>query len=433
MVEQTCDFSKILDILKENPRGMSVREISEAAQINRNTTARYMDNLLVSGRVEMRTFGKAKVFFISKRVPVSAMLNLSTDMVLLVDSDLKVIQANESVISFLSCTREDILGTHVYDGSCKILCNDIFTEQIRSSLKGEMVKGEIRLIKDGRDCIIDERIYPMVLSDGRPGATVILYDITDKVNAEIALEQSEAMFRTLVESINDVIWSLDDSLIIEYVSPQIEKLTGYPADEVVGHPATDFVPNDLVPFYLSKLNSSKSQQSGFSLSEFPLICKDGRTIYCEFTGTPVFVKGEETVFIGYNGALHDVTEKIEAEHEAERLRRFFNIINSFFAFVKSDGTIDFINSFGASQLGYSPEELKGVPLFDMLISDEFREDALCRYKEVLSGADYSKGASYTFNAVCKNGDKIIISCRYMVVRYESENLLGAVFFSDGKA
>ena len=63
MNESAGDFSDILALLKDNPRGMSVTEIADAAHLNRNTIARYMDTLLVSGQVEMRTFGKAKVFF----------------------------------------------------------------------------------------------------------------------------------------------------------------------------------------------------------------------------------------------------------------------------------------------------------------------------------------------------------------------------------
>ncbi|MBQ4596796.1 MAG: winged helix-turn-helix transcriptional regulator, partial [Methanocorpusculum sp.] len=116
MVELTGDFSEILTLLQDNPRGMSVTEIADAAHINRNTVARYMDNLLLAGRVEMRMFGKAKVFFLSKRIPVSAMLNLSSEMVLLTDADLTVIQANEAVLAFLSCTEEDLVGHTIYEG-----------------------------------------------------------------------------------------------------------------------------------------------------------------------------------------------------------------------------------------------------------------------------------------------------------------------------
>ncbi|HJK07343.1 MAG TPA: helix-turn-helix domain-containing protein, partial [Methanocorpusculum sp.] len=144
MSEFAGDFSDILSLLKDNPRGMSVTEIAEAAHLNRNTVARYMDTLLVSGQVEMRTFGKAKVFFISKRVPVSAMLNLSSEMVLLVGGDLRIIQVNEALLSFLSVTSDEIIGSLIYDGPAKPLCSDMLTDQSRYSMHGEIVRGELR-------------------------------------------------------------------------------------------------------------------------------------------------------------------------------------------------------------------------------------------------------------------------------------------------
>ena len=243
MVELTGDFSEILTLLQDNPRGMSVTEIADAAHINRNTVARYMDNLLLAGRVEMRMFGKAKVFFLSKRIPVSAMLNLSSEMVLLTDADLTVIQANEAVLDFLSCTEEDLVGHTIYEGHASPLCNGVLTEQIRTALRGDTVRGELRLFKDGEEKILDQRLYPLVLPDGKPGVTIILDDITEHVQAEAALEQSENMFRRLVETVSDVIWSVDENSLIQYISPQIASVTGYQPSEMIGKRFSDFMPS----------------------------------------------------------------------------------------------------------------------------------------------------------------------------------------------
>ncbi len=326
MVEQTGEFSEILTLLRENPRGMSVTEIADATHLNRNTIARYMDNLLVSGRVEMRTFGKAKVFFLSKRVPVSAMLNLSSEMVLLIDADLKVIQANESLVSFLSADSEDIVGKYVYDSACKTFCNDVLTDQIRAALKGEMVKSELRLLKNGTNCYLDQRIYPMVLPDGRPGVTVVWDDITENINSTDALEQSEAMFRRLVETIHDVIWSLDETFGLQYISPQITYVTGYLPEELIGRKLSEFMPAGAAARFNWELASAISRENGFTLPEFPFICKDGRKIYCEFSGSPVLLEEEKSIFLGYNGALRDVTDRRDAELGAKRWKRFLDAV-----------------------------------------------------------------------------------------------------------
>ncbi|MDO5845374.1 MAG: PAS domain S-box protein, partial [Methanocorpusculum sp.] len=326
MSEQTGEFSEILDILKENPRGMSVTELADAAHINRNTIARYMDKLLISGRVEMRTFGKAKVFFLSKRIPVSAMLNLSSEMVLLIDADLTIIQANEALLTFLSCTADDIAGSCIYNGKCGILCSDVLTEQIKSALRGEVVRGELRLFKNDEECVLDQRIYPMALPDGRPGVTLMLDDISERVKAEAALERSEAMFRRLVETVHDVIWSVDENSVIQYISPQILSVAGYEAKEMIGRRFSEFMPDGANERFSWELCSEISRENGFSLLEFPLITKSGRKIYCEFSGTPSLLEEDRTIFLGYNGALRDVSDQRKAERGAKRWKFFLDSV-----------------------------------------------------------------------------------------------------------
>lgn len=326
MVELTGDFSDILTLLKDNPRGMSVTEIADAAHINRNTIARYMDNLLMAGRVEMRMFGKAKVFFLSKRVPVSAMLNLSSEMVLLTDSDLNVIQANEAVFSFLSCSEDELVGHPIYEGRGCTLCGEILTEQIRTALQGETVRGELRLFKDGEEKTLDQRLYPLVLPDGKPGVTIILDDITERVKTETALEQSESMFRRLVETVSDVIWSVDENSRIQYISPQIEALLGYHPDEMTGKLFSDFMPEGAGCRFAWGVLSEISKENGFSLIQFPLLTKDGHKIYCDFTGTPIVLEEDIEIFLGYNGALRDVSDQRQAEQSAKRWKSFLDAV-----------------------------------------------------------------------------------------------------------
>ena len=326
MVELTGDFSDILTLLKDNPRGMSVTEIADAAHINRNTIARYMDNLLMAGRVEMRMFGKAKVFFLSKRVPVSAMLNLSSEMVLLTDADLNVIQANEAVFSFLSCSEDELVGHPIYEGRGCTLCGEILTEQIRTALQGETVRGELRLFKDGEEKTLDQRLYPLVLPDGKPGVTIILDDITERVKTETALEQSESMFRRLVETVSDVIWSVDENSRIQYISPQIEALLGYHPDEMTGKLFSDFMPEGAGCRFAWGVLSEISKENGFTLIQFPLLTKDGHKIYCDFTGTPIVLEEDREIFLGYNGALRDVSDQRQAEQSAKRWKSFLDAV-----------------------------------------------------------------------------------------------------------
>ncbi len=326
MVEQTGDFSEIVTLLKDNPRGMSVTEIADAAHMSRNTVARHMDKLLLSGRVEMRMFGKAKVFFPSKRVPMSAMLNLSSEMVLMTDAELRIVQANDAALAFLSCSGDELIGHHIYEGRASSLCSGVLTEQIRAALRGEVVRGELRLFKDGEEQILDQRLYPLVLQDGKPGVTILLDNITEKIQAETALEQSESMFRRLVETVSDVIWSVDETAVIQYISPQISSVIGYTADELIGKRFSDFMPEGAGSRFSWELTSTVSKENGFDLIEFPIFTKDGRKIYCDFSGTPVQLEEDKEIFLGYNGALRDVSDRRDAEIGAKRWKSFLDAV-----------------------------------------------------------------------------------------------------------
>ena len=56
------ELSRIKKILKANPRGLTITEISHKIDINRNSVAKYLDVLVTSGHVEKRQVGPAKVY-----------------------------------------------------------------------------------------------------------------------------------------------------------------------------------------------------------------------------------------------------------------------------------------------------------------------------------------------------------------------------------
>lgn len=426
MTEQPSDFSSILAVLKENPRGMSVTEIAEAVHLNRNTIARYMDTLRVSGQVEMRTFGKAKVFFISKRVPVSAMLNLSSEMVLLIDDALKIIQANDTLLSFLSVSDEDIVGKYVYDGPCSIFCSEMLTEHIREALRGETVHDNLRLFRDSRECYLDQRIYPMALPDGKPGVSVVFDDITESVNAATALEQSESMFRRLVETIHDAIWSLDENFLIHYISPQIANICGYTSEEMVGKKFSEFMPKGAASRFVWELTSEVSRTHGFTLIDFPFIKKDGTKIYCEFSGTPSVLSEDPEMFLGYNGAIRDVTDRRNAEQGVKRWKLFLDGVmdnnpGSILVADKKTGKIFYLNHSAELLFQMSRNEL-----FEKTIADLYETFGTRRlldaYDQVVA---FGKPTTVAEEKISKNGDEISVSGRIlpMILSADREYIL----------
>ncbi len=101
---------RIKQHLRLHPRGLSISDLTLKLKVNRNLIAKYLDMLLISGQVEMEIIGAAKVYYLSHRVPISAMLEFSTDFVIVVDAGQRVIQVNEPVLNLLQEKREALVG-----------------------------------------------------------------------------------------------------------------------------------------------------------------------------------------------------------------------------------------------------------------------------------------------------------------------------------
>ena len=96
--------------LKWHPSGMTISSLSSRLHMNRNLVAKYLDMLLISGQVEMKVTGTAKVYYPSSRVPVSAMLEFSSDFVIMLNEEQTIIYVNEPVLKLLDEKREMLVG-----------------------------------------------------------------------------------------------------------------------------------------------------------------------------------------------------------------------------------------------------------------------------------------------------------------------------------
>src|SRR6185369_4010940 len=58
-----------------------------------------------------------------------------------------------------------------------------------------------------------------------------LHDIGERMRAAAAIRQSEEQYRSLIANIPDVVWTVGPDRKYSFISPNIQKLLGYPAAE----------------------------------------------------------------------------------------------------------------------------------------------------------------------------------------------------------
>ncbi len=131
--------------------------------------------------------------------------------------------------------------------------------------------------------------------------------------AEKALRESEAKFRALVESTSDWIWEIDEQAVYTYASPQVYGLLGYTAGELIGKTPFDLMQPDEAARVKERFSAIASERKPFRLLENANLHKNGRVVFLETSGAPMF--DAQGVFRGYRGIGRDITERKQAELE----------------------------------------------------------------------------------------------------------------------
>ena len=362
-MDPTTDaLSLLLGALQEHPRGMSVSDLAAAVGINRNTVSRYLDVLLVSGQVEMETYGKAKVFYLSQRIPIAAMLNFSSDLVLVLDRDRRIVQANDAVCTFAGRERDEIIGNSIETSPLAAFDHPLIRSRITDALNGREVTEELRFLRLDEELFFRIKFLPTVFDDGAPGVTIILEDFTEGRRAEEALRESELLFRSLVENISDLILNVDEACTFTYVSPKSQEILGYTPEEMLRKTPCDFMPPEKATRVREQFTELFAEPRPRVLFEWTMLHKDGSPVILEVSGTPVYdMIGD---FTGYRVVCRDVTERKHAAKRVAQWKSFlYSVVNNIpsMVFVREveGNTFVFSNKAAETFLGMTQEEMAG--------------------------------------------------------------------------
>jgi len=130
------------------------------------------------------------------------------------------------------------------------------------------------------------------------------------------LEEAEANFRELFDSINDLIYTQDLSGRFLYANRAMFKLFGYSPDEFIGRRAADFMRPKFKQLYDSGY-LSQVKKYGYHQGISSYLTKNGGIIYLEYHST-LFRPEKGSPFI--SGTGRDVTERILADRQIKMLQ-----------------------------------------------------------------------------------------------------------------
>ncbi len=227
-------LSRIKELLKNNPRGMNVTEIAREIGMNRLSVAKYLEMLVISGHLDVKAFGPSKVYFLSQRLPISAMLSLSSDFIVILDKDLRIINVNDKFLEFTNFKRSEILFQKLDTLSFPIEFRPSLIPSVSAALNGQNHAAEAYFKKKEKESFFNIKFIPLVFDDGQKGVTLLFEDITERKRIELAIKESELKLRSIIDQSLDGITLTDErGRIIEYNKGE-EDILGIARENAIG-------------------------------------------------------------------------------------------------------------------------------------------------------------------------------------------------------
>lgn len=206
-------------------------------------------------------------------------------------------------------------------------------------------------------------------------------------------------YRTLLENLNEIIYVNDRNAVIQYVSANIYRLSGYHAHEVIGRSFTEFVhPEDLEGRIETFIKILAGEEQA---TEYRMISKTGEMKWIRTDARPIIRDGE---VVGIQGALVDVTDLKEVEAALRRSEEKYRSVvqNSKDAIVVLQGDfIKYVNPSASKILGAAIAGLANTPFWEH-VHPEDRKILKQRYDMRLRGESYSDHA--VFRILNREGD-----------------------------
>ncbi|MGB4333240.1 MAG: PAS domain S-box protein [Chromatiaceae bacterium] len=161
-----------------------------------------------------------------------------------------------------------------------------------------------------------------------PDGTVILtrgttQDITQNKLIENNLRISEERHRLLADNASDVIWTFDFHRGLTYVSPSIEKLTGYRPEEYLRLKLEDTCHPDSCLILREAIAAAYAQvRAGipvtFQLWDFEELRKDGSSVWTEIKASGIY--DNDGNFVELLGITRDISDHKRSENELRQAR-----------------------------------------------------------------------------------------------------------------
>ena len=196
-------------------------------------------------------------------------------------------------------------------------------------------------------------------------------DFAGREKAAKMLKDSDRLFKAIVTTSQEWIWSIDIAGKHFFSNPAVEKMLGFRPEEIIGRAWHQMVHPDDVAKVKDTLADSVAQRIGWRNLVLRWRNKDGTYRWLESNSVPVLDDAGRV--IGFHGSDRDITDRIRSEADLQsneaRFRLMFQNAPMPYQSLDEEGRFIDVNQTFLDTLGYRREELIGKYFGDILHHD----------------------------------------------------------------
>ena len=186
--------------------------------------------------------------------------------------------------------------------------------------------------------------------------------------AKAMLRESEERYRTLVETVSDWVWEVDENVVYTFVSPKIRDLLGYEPGEILGKTPFDLMPPDEALRVKEIFIPLAARREPFPAIENANLHKDGHLVVLETSGAPFF--DADGTFRGYRGVDREIGARKRADETIRRNEEHLHQVRKFEEIGRlTGGMAHHLNNLMTVVTGYCELLLARIPAADSLRPD----------------------------------------------------------------
>lgn len=235
-----------------------------------------------------------------------------------IQSDMKFAYLNPSACRLFGIeSAEELVGTPVMDRF-----HPDYHEKIRQRIKtlNQDVQSVRELLKqkfirmDGSEVWVETTGEPIIFN-GKNSALVFVRDISQRVKDEEAIHEHQRQLASMIGNLPGFVYrcKYDENCTMLYLSPQFEKITGYPAADFIHNKKRTFndsIIKEFQPEIFKQWEKAIAEKSFFE-AEYPILSNDNQIKWIWERGTGVFDDSGNVLFL--EGYIEDITQRKQNE------------------------------------------------------------------------------------------------------------------------